>query len=177
MTSIYDPVECDLEAFRNTYTMAPELWGKFNLDGLDKIDFTKWNSVKLMNETGNIFSEQIDKIPTEFGGIYIYTINPGIIPSCGSYIMYIGMASKSAHENLRNRVKSYQKEVGVNYTRERLHRLFAKWGPYVHVHYLPIDEDKETIQELETRLIATMIPPCNADIQAKFVKRAVRAFS
>ena len=132
MTSIYDPVECDLEAFRNTYTMAPELWGKFNLDGLDKIDFTKWNSVKLMNETGNIFSEQIDKIPTEFG---------------------------------------------VNYTRERLHRLFAKWGPYVHVHYLPIDEDKETIQELETRLIATMIPPCNADIQAKSVKRAVRAFS
>ena len=82
MTSIYDPVECDLEAFRNTYTMAPELWRKFNLEGLDEIDFTKWDSVKLMNDAGDSFSEQVNRIPTEVGGIYVYTINPGIIPSC-----------------------------------------------------------------------------------------------
>lgn len=177
MASIYDPVECDLEAFQNRYIMAPELWGKFNLEGIENIDFTKWKSMKLMNEAGDAFSEQTNQIPAECGGIYVYTINSGIIPSCGSYIMYIGMASKTTSENLRYRVRSYHKELDGAFTRDRLHRLFLKWGKYVYVHYLPIDQDKNAIFELETRLIAAIIPPCNADIQAKSVKHAVRAFN
>ena len=43
MSSIYDqdifgPIESDLEAFRNTYIMSPELWKKFNIDDLSGID-------------------------------------------------------------------------------------------------------------------------------------------
>ena len=176
MASIYDTVECDLESFQNRYIMAPELWEKFSLSEIDNVDFSQWKSMKLMNDTGNEFSEALKEIPSKCGGIYVYAINPGIIPSCGSYIMYIGMASKTPTENLRRRVKSYQSELGSNYHREKLHRLFSKWGKYIYVHYLPIYTDKETIFEVETRLIAAIIPPCNADIQAKAVKRAVNAF-
>ena len=73
-------------------------------------------------------------------------------------------------------MKSYQKEIGINYTRERLHRLFLKWGKYIYVYFLPINSDKKNIMELDLRLIGALIPPCNADIQAKSVKQAVKAF-
>lgn len=177
MASIYnEPINCDLECFQNIYTMAPELWQQFSVDGLENVDFTQWKSIKLMNADGTAFSEMINQIPTDSGGIYVYSIEPRIIPGCGSYIMYIGMASKSSCENLRYRVRSYQKHINDPYSRERIHRLFVKWGKYVYVHFLPIHAAKETIFDLETRLIGALVPPCNPDIRAKAVKHAVRAF-
>ena len=90
--------------------------------------------------------------------------------------MYVGMASKTASQNLNYRVKAYQKQIGPSFDRERLHRLFNKWGKYVHVYYLPISANRDVILELETRLIASLLPPCNSDIRAKAVKQAVNAF-
>lgn len=177
MASIYnDPISCDLECFQNTYTMAPELWERFDFTDLKNVDFSNWRSVKLMNDDGSAFSEMVNQLPTDSGGIYVYSIEPGIIPGCGTYIMYVGMASKSKSENLRYRVKSYQKLINDPYSRERIHRLFKKWGKYVYVYFLPVQATKETIFELETRLIAALVPPCNPDIRAKAVKHAVRAF-
>lgn len=177
MKSIYnDPIICDLESFQNTYTMAPELWERFCIDDLENVDFTQWKTIKLMNDDGTAFSELVNQIPTDSGGIYVYSVEPKIIPGCGSYVMYIGMASKSASENLRYRVKSYQREIGETYTRERIHRLFVKWGKYVYVHFLPICAQKEVILDVESRMIGVLVPPCNADIRARAVKRAVKAF-
>ena len=177
MASIYDaPIESDVESFQNTYIMVPELWGRFKFDDLKEVDFSKWNSVKLINKEGTAFSEMVNQIPDNSGGIYVYSIEPGIIPNCGTYIMYIGMASKSKNQNLRRRVKAYQLQLGDRYNRDRLHRLFKKWGQYVYVHFLPIQADEKIILEVETRLIAAFIPPCNADIRARTVKKAVKAF-
>lgn len=177
MKSIYnDPINCDLECFQNTYTMAPELWERFSIDDLENVDFTQWKSVKLMNDDGSAFSDMVNQIPTDSGGIYVYAIEPRIIPGCGSYIMYIGMASKSANQNLRNRVRAYQRHINDPYSRERIHRLFSKWGKYVYVYFLPVHATKEIIFDLETRLIGVLTPPCNPDIRAKAVKHAVRAF-
>ena len=87
---IFDPIECDLEMFKNTYTMAPELWGKFNIDDLTGIDFSEWKRIKLINS--GTFSEELSQIPNSYGGIYIYCIEPEVVPGVGSYIMYIGKA-------------------------------------------------------------------------------------
>lgn len=177
MSSIYDEdLDFDLEAWQNHYIMCPQLWSKFSIDDLNNVKFDQWKSFKLLNNDGTDFSEDTQKIPTKFGGIYVYSICPGIIPDCGRYIMYIGMASKTAYENLRYRVNSYKKEIGQDFTRDRLHRLFKKWGPYVYLNYLPVDSDRDTIFELESRLIAALLPPCNADIRAKGVRDAVKAF-
>lgn len=177
MASIYDEVQCDLESYRNTYTMSPELWSKFDIQDLTEVDYSHWSALRLLNDAGSGFSEEVNQIPTDWGGIYVYAIEPGIIPGCGSYIMYIGMASKTPHENLRLRVKSYQKEIGPSFTRDRLHRMFQKWGPYVYVYYLPVNADRDTILELESRMIAVLVPPCNPEIRIKSVKHAVRAFT
>ena len=181
MSSIYDqdifgPIESDLEAFRNTYIMSPELWKKFNIDDLSGIDFSKWKRLKLI-EAG-AFSKDLTKIPSSYGGIYIYCIEPEIVPSVGCYIMYIGKATKTANENLQVRVRSYNKELGQNYERDRLHRLFLKWGEYVYVHYLAVDASGEIITALEDRLIGAFgKPPCNAEVRVQSVKKAVRAFT
>lgn len=173
---IFDPIEHDLEMFQNTFIMSPELWGKFKIDDLTGIDFSKWKRIKLINS--GFFSEELSKIPSSYGGIYIYCIEPEVVPGVGCYIMYIGKATKTKAENLRARVKSYSKELSKYYKRVRLHRLFTKWGEYVYVHYLSVDASGEVIAALEDRLIGAFgKPPCNAKVCACSVKEAVRAFN
>ena len=173
---IFDPIESDLEMFQNTYIMSPELWGKFDIDDLTGVDFSKWKRIKLIDS--GFFSEELSTIPSSYGGIYIFCIEPEVVPGVGCYIMYIGKATKTRNENLRARVRSYSKELGRYYERERLHRLFSKWGEYVYVHYLAVNASGEIITALEDRLIGAFgKPPCNAEVRVKSVKKAVRAFN
>ena len=174
MPTLYDPVDFNLQIYANTFTLSPELWERFDISDLG-IDYTQWNSAKMMNNTGELH-EDISRIPDTYGGIYVYTIRPPVIPQCGDYVMYIGMASKTPYENLKLRVRSYKKEFGLEYERERLHRLFVQWGKYVYVRYLPVNASSEIIHNLEDRLIAAYLPQCNSQIRIKSVKRAVNAF-
>lgn len=175
MPDLYDPVSVDLEAYRNTYTMAPDLWERFNVSDLP-VEISCWGCMKMFNDNCSDLNTHLSDIPNQHGGIYVYVIKPPVIPQCGEYIMYVGKATKTQHENLRVRIKSYKSELGSNYQRDRIHRLFVKWGKYVYVRYLPISGNAETITELEDRLIAALVPPCNSDIRIQSVKRAVRAF-
>lgn len=174
MSSIYDDLDFDLEAFQNHYIMAPQLWSRFSLSDLTDVNFDNWKTIKLIKDENGQFSDKVNSVPDDVGGIYVYSIEPHIIPNCGSYIMYIGMTAK---QSLRKRVKQYQKETGNNYSRPKLHRLFNKWGEYVYLHFLPIEAPDETIVTVEDRLIAALTPPCNAEIRVESVKRAVKAFA
>ena len=102
---------------------------------------------------------------------------PSVIPECGCYIMYIGMASKTKKHNLRARIRAYKKQFSNEYDRDRLHNLFVRWGRFVYVYYLPLKSSTEVIQEVETRLIACFVPPCNSDIRDPVVKRGIKAFA
>ena len=173
---LYNPIKDDLERFKQDFVLAPELWTKFTISDLVGVDFSKWETIKLMND--GEFSDKLSDIPTDCGGIYVYCIEPQIIPNVGIYIMYIGKATKTEHENLQKRVRSYRSCITNDEMRPRLHRLFEKWGEYVYVHYLPVQGLPEVITALEDRLIAAFgKPPCNADVRMKSVKKAVRAFN
>lgn len=176
MASIYEPIISEFPGFKKSFYLIPELWEKFKIDDLNNVDFSKWKNIKIMNESGE-FSDELKKIPNRYGGIYVYCIAPSTIPGCGSYIAYVGMASKTPNENLRKRVQSYQGELGEGYRRDRIHNLFVRWGKYIYVHYLPMEADNKTIEELETRLIGCLVPPCNPEIRDAAVKRKVKAFS
>ena len=173
MNSIYDDVDFDIESYVNQFKMAPELWRVFDINDLPDVDFSKWSSIKLISPDGDKFSDEIEAVPKDVGGIYVYCIQPEIIPTCGSYIMYIGMTAK---QSLNTRIQQYQKEIGNDYKRDKIHRLFKKWGKYVYVHFLPVDASDVTIELLEERLIAALLPPCNSRITVKSIKRAVNAF-
>ena len=176
MAEYYDPVQADPEAFTNRFIMFPEYWKSFDVSDLT-VDISHWDCIKLFNDCCNDLNEQINSIPTLYGGIYIYVIRPPVIPSCGEYIMYIGKATKTQHENLRYRIRSYKAELSEKSNRDKIHRIFIKWGEYIYVRYLPISECEQVITELEDRLIAALTPPCNSEIRNPRVKHAVNAFS
>lgn len=173
MGTLYDPVQSDLMSYKMNYILSPELWKKFNLDGI-QVDYSKWDRVKMICD-GDI-SPETNRIPKEYGGIYVYTIVSPIVPNAGNYLMYIGKATKTDNENLRARVRAYKKQFGDKYNRTKLHSLFSKWGEYVYVYYLPMNSTADDIKELEDRLIAAYgRPPCNKEILIKSVKDAVEA--
>lgn len=176
MESIYAPIEGEPQIFKKPFILMPELWERFKYDDLPEVDFTNWGKVKILDEDGN-FSADLKNIPNEYGGIYIFCVVPNIIAECGSYILYIGMATKTDYENLRDRVKSYKTQMDEDYKRHRIHNMFSLWGDYMVVYYLPIDASVEVIQTLEDRLIACFVPPCNSDIRDVEVKRKVKAFT
>jgi hypothetical protein len=175
MSDLYDPVMEDLNKFVVKFVLSPELWEKFDLDGLN-IDYTRWSKEKMLDSNGNL-NPNISHIPTDCGGIYVYAIvTPNIVPNCGIYIMYVGKATKTKDQNLRARVRAYQKQFGDDYNRTKLHKLFTQWGKYIYVYYLPVSSSKEDITSLEDRLIAAFgRPPCNKEILIKTVKDAVDA--
>ena len=174
MGTLYDLVESDLMSYKVNFILSPELWDKFDLEGID-VDYSKWDRAKMIGDDGGISSET-NRIPKDCGGIYVYTIVSSIIPNGGNYLMYIGKATKTETENLRARVRSYKKQFGDKYNRSKLHSLFTKWGDYVYVYYLPMSSTSKDITELEDRLIAAYgRPPCTKEILIKTVKDAVDA--
>lgn len=176
MESIYPPVNGDPQIYLKPFILMPELWERFRYDDIPEADFSNWQKAKMLDENGQL-SCGLNNIPTDYGGIYIYCIVPNVIKECGSYIMYVGMASKTPSENLRARVKSYKNQMEEDYTRDRIHDMFSKWGNYIFVYYLPMDAEEKIIHKLEDRLIACFVPPCNADIRDVVVKRKVKAFA
>lgn len=174
MGTLYDPVESDLASYQMTFILSPELWEKFNLEGIN-VDYSKWARVKMMDADKEL-SDEINRIPNDCGGIYVYVIVSPIIPNGGNYLMYIGKATKTESENLRARVRTYKKQFGEKYNRPKLHNMFTKWGEYVYVYYLPMKSSAADIKEIEDRLIAAYgRPPCNKEILIRSVKDAVDA--
>lgn len=174
MGILYDPVESDLASYQMTFILSPELWEKFNLEGIN-VDYSKWARVKMMDADKEL-SDETNRIPNDCGGIYVYVIVSPIIPNGGNYLMYIGKATKTESENLRARVRTYKKQFGEKYNRPKLHNMFTKWGEYVYVYYLPMKSSAADIKEIEDRLIAAYgRPPCNKEILIRSVKDAVDA--
>lgn len=179
MADYYDPITnpvADPERFINHYLMVPDYWRSFDVRDLP-VDISHWECVKMFNDSCTDLNQETYNIPSEYGGIYVYVIKPPVIPSCGEYIMYVGKATKTSHENLRYRVRSYKSELGSGYQRDKIHRMFSKWGDYVYVRYLSVPGSVETITTLEDRLIDALVPPCNSAIRNPQVKRAVNAFN
>ena len=173
--TLYDPVTFDLSPYNVEFILCPELWERFNLAGIT-VDYSKWDCVKMMDSPGKM-SKEVDKIPDDCGGIYVYVVISPVIQNGGHYLMYIGKATKTAKgQSLQARVKSYKTQFGDKYNRTKLHKLFKYWGDYVFVFYLPMTSTDLDIKNLEDRLIAAYgKPPCNKEILIHSVKDAVDA--
>lgn len=176
MGDLYDPARVDPEAFLNRYLMMPEYWDRFDVSDLP-VDISNWGCIKMFNDSCDDLNTETSNIPSDHGGIYVYVIKPPVIPSCGEYIMYIGKATKTQKENLQGRVRSYRSELGEHYRRDKIHRMFKKWGKYVYVRFLSVPGSAETIELLEDRLIEALTPPCNSLIRNPTIKHAVNAFN
>ncbi len=175
-TSIYDPINYDLKTFEWEFILCPDLWNKFHTKGIN-VDFSNWTHAKMLDDSGEL-SDETKTIPNTCGGIYVYAVVPTVIPECGCYIMYVGKATKSEGYSLRERVRSYKRNIDDPIKRPKIHRMFKYLGTHLYVYYMPMDgASEEEIEEMENRLIAAYgLPPCNVEIKDPVVKAAVKAF-
>ena len=141
-----------------------------NIDKWDTVDefvkqivSTGWKNIKFLNEEGIGLNDAVNTIPNDKGGIYVFVLQPEILPLIHRYILYIGRAKRNKSFSLRKRCQSYLTDdrIEIAYMREL-------WGKSLYFYYLPIDDD-EIIERVEEELLRVIIPPCNKQIPARYV--------
>ena len=123
----------------------------------------QWESIKFMNEDCTGINKDIDKVPNDKGGIYVFLLKPENIPNLHTYIMYIGRVRRKNGFSLQRRCKEYLSDdrVKIAYMREL-------WGEELYFYYFPLDDD-ELIERVERELIRVIIPPCNSQIPDQYI--------
>lgn len=154
------------------FILNTTFWDSFDLDVLKVISPPQlWNEVKLLASDGTK-NPQLESIPNDKGGIYLFLAKSNILPESHLYLMYIGRAHISANQNLRKRCSQYPTEK----KRPKIKRMIEQWGKYLYVKYLPLD-DNMVIDVVEGELINKILPPFNDDIPDKKISAAVKAFT
>lgn len=123
----------------------------------------QWKNIKFLNQNGTGINEEIDTVPDDKGGVYIFMLKPEIIPDLHMYLMYIGRVRKRSGFSLQKRCRSYFRDdrVKIAYMREM-------WGEELYFYYLPLEDD-DVIERVERELIRVIIPPCNSQIPDQYV--------
>ncbi len=146
-----------------------DCWNSVNPD-IKRIVSQEWQTIKYMNDDGTALNKEVDTVPNDVGGVYLFVLKPEIIPKYHVYIMYIGRARKKTSYSLRKRCKEYFTD-----TRPELLTMRKLWGAQLYFSYLPLQDD-ELIEAVERELIRVIIPPCNTQIPDYNVMPAKPAF-
>ncbi|HOJ07333.1 MAG TPA: hypothetical protein PKX68_07260 [Ignavibacteriaceae bacterium] len=165
----------ELNNHKVEFLLYPINWRKFK--NLKSINIRKahWKETKYLNDSGKDLNTNVNKINNRTGGIYIFVIKTGILPSISEYLVYIGRAQYTTNHNLRVRVKKYYKEYMNDNERPKIVRMMTSWGNNLYLKYVEID-DNDVITKLEARLINTLLPPFNDEIPDKKIRKAIKAF-
>lgn len=154
------------------FILNPSFWDSFD----DKIKNTLhetpiWNESKFLDINGDLNSD-MNHIPTDKGGIYIFIAKPNLLPNSHLYLMYVGRAHFTATQNIGKRCKEYIKEQ----SRPKIKRMIENWGKYLYIRYLPLTDNK-LIDSIESEIINKVLPPFNDSIPNKQIQDAVKAFA
>ena len=164
------------EVRNNTFrfSLIPSRWKEYkNVLHLTEDD---WLECKYFNESNHIH-KNIQQIPNNKGGIYMYVIKPPLTIRYMPIIMYIGRAHNDGEkQNLRKRIRKYLYESQNIYNgRVSIRTLFDRYAEYLYVMYTPLDDNGE-IDQLEENLISAIVPPFNHDLIQKSLKEGRHAF-
>lgn len=157
------------------YILSIKLRQRFNIpEGID-LDLRQWTSIKYLNNNGNDLNAEVNIIPNNTGGLYLFYMPCSILPQLTSFPLYIGRAQKTKNQNLRKRIKEYFQHYSNGIERPKIYRMLRKWGIALNVAYLALDDNNNTI-ELERQLINSLLLPMNDQIPDKKIREAVKAF-
>lgn len=157
------------------FYLYPELWEQFQHGTFD-ITNGNWKEVKFLNDTGDDVSDDVKALPGDHGGIYIFIIKNPIIAKITEYLGYIGRAQLTENHNLKVRCRKYFYEWFGENGRPKVTRMIGKWGQYLYLRYIEIDDNNET-RQLETKLINSILPPFNDEIPDVIYRQAVSALN
>ncbi|MFN8352294.1 MAG: hypothetical protein U0U25_12580 [Flavobacteriales bacterium] len=157
------------------YHLFSEHWLSYDYEGVN-LQLANWETIKYLNDVGDDFSVDIDKLPDDEGGLYLFSVRCPIIAGMTEFPVYIGRALKTEHQSLRKRCRSYFTKYARNDERPLIHRMFKYWGPDLYLSFLRLADNAVTI-EYEKKLINGLLLPCNDSIPDVKVQQAVNAFN
>lgn len=156
------------------YIVHDKLWNRFNNGGID-LSFANWKSIKYLDDKGENFDPDINTIPNDKGGIYLFYIKCWIISGITEYPLYIGRAQSTDNQNLRKRVKQYFQKYSNSNERPKITKMLKYWGSSIHVAYFTIDDNSDTII-IEKEIINSLLFPMNDQIPDQEIREAKKAF-
>lgn len=138
-------------------------------------DFHHWTTIKYLNDDCDNFGDDIEIIPSNSGGLYLFSINCPIIKGCTEFPVYIGRAKFTRNQNLKKRCKEYFLNYRKQNERPLLTRMFKYWSNELHLSFLPINNNDLTVLA-EKNLINSLLLPFNTEIPDTLIRAAVKAF-
>lgn len=156
------------------YKLHHGLWSKYDL-GLINLEFTNWTSVKYLNDNATDFSDEINQLPNDQGGLYLFYVKCPIIIGITEFPFYIGRAQLTDGQNLRKRCREYFTKYAREDERPKITTMIRYWGKELHLAYKVINDNDEVI-DYEKKLINSLLLPMNDEIPEQEIKQAVKAF-
>lgn len=156
------------------YKLHNALWDRFPATHLN-LKFENWQVIKYLNETCDDFNPDVDTVPNNKGGLYLFFIKCKIIAGITEYPFYIGRAKFTEYQNLRKRVKEYFEKYSKNDERPKITKMFKYWANDLYLAFYVL-EDNDNIVELEAQLINSLLFPMNDEIPDQEIKQAIKAF-
>jgi hypothetical protein len=150
------------------------MWKRYDLSAID-LTLSKWTTIKYLNSDATDYGDEIDLLPNDKGGLYLFSINCPVIPGSTELPAYIGRAKITDGQNLRKRCREYFSKFSREDERPKITRLFKYWSNELYLSFLPLD-DNELIVDFEAKLINSLLLPFNDEIPEKEIRDAVKAF-
>lgn len=156
------------------YKLHQPMWSKYSFDDVD-FNIENWTTIKYLNNEGDSLNSDINDIPNNLGGIYMFSIRCPIIYNITDFPVYIGRALLTEHQNLRKRCKEYYTKWSNSTERPKISKMMELWGGDLHLSYLTFSNN-ESIKEYEKQLINSLLLPFNEKIPDKTIRDAIKAF-
>ena len=144
--------------FEVTYYHKPQRWidNAISIDNPIR-DVQNWSSeIKYLNHSNDSISDEINNIPNNTGGIYMFFIKGINLPFIENYIIYIGRSRFTENQNIRKRAKEYFTDK----KRPMIIKMFKHWKNHLYYRYYQ-DTDNRRISDNEIQLIRAILPPLN----------------
>jgi len=164
----------ELHTRKVQYILSYDLWSRFGSVGLN-LSFENWTSVKYLDATSSGLNAEVDTIPNDVGGLYLFYVPCRVVPGITEFPFYIGRAQKTDSQNIRKRVKEYFQHFARDNERPKIYRMLKVWGPQLRLAYYPLPTN-QTIVNLEKDIINSLLLPMNDQIPDKEIKAAITAF-
>lgn len=159
----------EIQTHRLTFILNPDnIWSSYESECKKITEKGGWQEVKFLNQDESCLNPDIDNVPNNCGGVYLFILKGQIIPEDHTYILYVGRVQYTSTQNLRKRLKEY---FGDN--RPKIAKMRETWGGKLYIKYLPL-KDNSIITKLESELIRVIIPPCNEQYP-KVINKAIKA--
>lgn len=156
------------------YIPHADLWNKFKINTID-LAFANWTSIKYLNDDATAFNDEIEKVPNDKGGLYLFYVKCPIIIGITEYPFYIGRAQLTTNQNLRKRVREYFTHFAKDDERPKITKMIRYWGQDLHLAFLSLP-DNFSVVDFEKKLINGLLLPMNDKIPDQEISQGLSAF-